>query len=234
LAEQTPKSAGHDQATTGAKSARKHKDKHASDNKPATLTGAASAPAPHANASDAKPAAAPAASQKPPVVAAPGTAPAPGQADGKTPGSGKLPEAGKPNDPKLGPRFASLRSDKVYLRVGPSADYPIQWVYIRKGLPVEILANFDIWRKIRDFDGTEGWVNQQLLSGHRSALVTGSVRDLRHDPKPEADIVARLEPGVVAQLAHCDPVWCELKVDGYRGWLKREEFWGLEPGEVVE
>jgi len=122
----------------------------------------------------------------------------------------------------------------VFLRVGPGPDYPVQWVYVRRGLPVEILAAYDVWRKIRDIDGAEGWVNQNLLSPHRFVLVIGTVRDLRQDPQPGSPVVAQLEPGVVAQLSHCDPAWCELKAGGYRGWAKREEIWGLEPGEVVE
>jgi hypothetical protein len=74
----------------------------------------------------------------------------------------------KPADAKAGPRFASLRAEKVFLRAGPGPDFPIQWVFVRRGLPVEILATFDIFRKIRDSDGTVGWVNQQMLTGRRS------------------------------------------------------------------
>jgi SH3-like domain-containing protein len=134
---------------------------------------------------------------------------------------------------KQTPHFAALRADKVALRSGPSTDYPIEWVFVRKNLPVEILTAFDIWRKIRDFEGTEGWVQQGLLTGRRSVLVTGTVRDLRSDPAPEAKIVARLQPGVIASLSRCDPGWCEVKIKGYRGWLKRDAIWGLEPGEAV-
>jgi SH3-like domain-containing protein len=130
--------------------------------------------------------------------------------------------------------FASLRSDKVNLRTGPSADFPIEWVFLRKGLPVEILAAFDTWRKIRDSDGTVGWVHQGMLSSRRSVLVTGTVRPLRQDPKPDAGVVAELEPGVVAHLTRCDPDWCEVKAHGYRGWLARDQIWGLETGEVVQ
>ncbi len=140
----------------------------------------------------------------------------------------------KPADAKFSPHFAALRADKVYLRTGPSADFPVQWVYVRKGLPVEVIAVFDIWRKIRDVDGAEGWVNQQLLTGRRSVLITGEIRDLRHDPQPDARIVARLEPGVIASVSRCDPAWCELRAGGYQGWLKREEVWGVSPGEVIE
>jgi SH3-like domain-containing protein len=168
---------------------------------------------------------------KTPVVT---TEPAPSPPVAAAPPPPPAVEAPKPPDPKQAIHFASLRAEKVNLRSGPSADFPIQWVYVRRGLPVEVVASFDIWRKIRDIDGTEGWVNQQMLTGHRSVLVSGAVRDLRHDPKSDAEIVAKLEVGVVAAISKCDPTWCEVKAGGYKGWLMREEVWGLEPGEVIE
>ena len=143
-------------------------------------------------------------------------------------------DAAKPGDAKAGPRFAALRAEKVYLRAGPGPDFPIQWVFVRRGLPVEILANFDIYRKIRDSEGTVGWVNQQMLSGRRSVLVAGEIRELHGDPNPTSDVVARLEPGVIAAVSKCDPAWCEVKAGGYKGWLKRSEVWGLEPDEVIQ
>ena len=142
-------------------------------------------------------------------------------------------DAAKP-DAKAGPRFAALRAEKVYLRAGPGPDFPIQWVFVRRGLPVEILANFDIYRKIRDSEGTVGWVNQQLLSNRRTVLVAGEIRELHGDPKEASDVVARLEPGVIASVSKCDPTWCEVKAGGYKGWLKRAEVWGLEPDEVIQ
>ena len=140
----------------------------------------------------------------------------------------------KPTDAKAGPRFASLRAEKVFLRAGPGPDFPIQWVFVRRGLPVEILATFDIFRKIRDSDGTVGWVNQQMLTGRRSVLVSGAIRDLHHDADPGSEVVAQLEPGVIAAVSKCDPAWCEVKAGGYKGWLKRDEVWGLEPDEVIQ
>lgn len=165
-----------------------------------------------------------------PPAAAPVVAPKPEEAK---PAPEKT-ESAKPVETKAAPHFASLRSEKVNMRSGPSGDFPIQWVFMRRGLPVEIVASFDIWRKVRDFDGTEGWVHQQMLTGRRNVMVTGAVRDLRRDPDPASGIVAQLEPGVIASVAHCDMAWCELKAGGYKGWLKREELWGLEPDEVIQ
>ncbi len=170
--------------------------------------------------------------KKPPVAAKP--TPPPPVAAAPVPPPAAAVEAPKPPDPKQAIHFASLRAEKVNLRSGPSADFPIQWVYVRRGLPVKVVASFDIWRKIRDSEGTEGWVNQQMLTGHRSVLVSGAVRDLRHDPKPDAGVVAKLEVGVVAAISKCDPTWCEVKAGGYKGWLMRDEVWGVDPGEIIE
>ncbi len=171
--------------------------------------------------------------KKPVAAAKPAPAPPVAALPVPVPETPAVPTANAP-DPKQAVHFASLRAEKVNLRSGPSADFPIQWVYQRRGLPVEVVASFDIWRKIRDSEGTEGWVNQQMLNGHRSVLVAGNIRDLRHDPKSDANIVAKLEAGVVAAISKCDPVWCEVKAGGYKGWLMRTEVWGLEPGEVIE
>lgn len=132
------------------------------------------------------------------------------------------------------PRFVSLRSDEVNVRTGPGSGYPIEWVFTRRGLPVEVVAEFDVWRRIRDIDGTEGWVHRSLLRGARSILVTGSMRDLHEDPSVGSTILARLEPGVIGTLKHCQPDWCEIQVAGYEGWMKRDEFWGVYPDETIE
>jgi SH3-like domain-containing protein len=133
------------------------------------------------------------------------------------------------------PRFAALRSDDVYLRVGPGQRYPIEWVYKRHDLPVEIQREFDVWRLVSDSDGVKGWVHQATLVGRRTAVVQGAERPLRGSPNDTASPVAMLKPGVVARILHCDAnsEWCQLQVQGYRGYLKRTEFWGTYPGEAV-
>jgi len=132
------------------------------------------------------------------------------------------------------PRFASLRSNEVNLRTGPGTNYPVDWVLTRRAMPVEVLAEFDIWRKIRDWQGTVGWVHQSMLTGNRTALILASPRLLRGEPGGGARPVAKLEPGVIAKLLECNGDWCRLEANGYRGWLKRDEFFGVFPNETVK
>jgi SH3-like domain-containing protein len=132
------------------------------------------------------------------------------------------------------PRFVSLRSDKVNVRSGPDISYPIEWVLERKGMPVEIVQEKNNWRKVRDIQGTEGWVNQALLSSRRSIIVTGVVRTLRREAQDAAPAIARAEPDVIGQLLQCEGNWCRVEVNGLRGWLKRTEFWGVYPNEMIE
>ncbi len=132
------------------------------------------------------------------------------------------------------PRYVSLRSDEVNLRTGPGVRYPVEWVLQRRHMPVEILAEFENWRKIRDWQGTEGWVHQSMLSGRRYAIATGEVRTVRRQPEANAPAVARLEPGVVVQLMECKDQWCRVDANGFKGWLMRSEFWGVYPNEAVK
>ncbi len=131
------------------------------------------------------------------------------------------------------PRFVSLRAPEVNLRTGPGVRYPIDWVYRRQGLPVEVIDEFETWRRIRDHEGTMGWVHQSMLDGRRSVLILDELRALRRAPEPEATMVARLEPGVVARLDRCVALWCRITVEGLSGWLRREAFYGLYSGEEV-
>jgi SH3-like domain-containing protein len=132
------------------------------------------------------------------------------------------------------PRFVSLRSAEVNLRTGPGLGYPIEWVYRRRQMPVEVIAEFDAWRKIRDWQGTVGWVHGSMLAGERTALVLGEERSLREDPEPTAPAVARLAPGVIGRLERCLDAWCRIEAGGFEGWLLRREFFGAYPDEAIE
>lgn len=132
------------------------------------------------------------------------------------------------------PRFASLRSGEVNLRAGPGARYPVEWVFLYKNMPVEVVAEFEAWRKIRDYQGTEGWVHQSMLSGKRSIIVTGNDRAIYEEPAPNARLIARLEQKVVARVMRCREDWCRIEVAGLRGWISRDNIWGVYEGEKVD
>ena len=132
------------------------------------------------------------------------------------------------------PRFASLRSDEVNLRAGPGKQYPVDWVFTRRALPVEITADYGQWRKIRDIDGSEGWAHQSLLSARRRVIISGEIRTLLRAPEPGAAPVARAEPGVIARLLACRGVWCRVEIERYTGWLERRHVWGVYADEVIE
>jgi SH3-like domain-containing protein len=148
----------------------------------------------------------------------------------------KLPEPEKPEGaPARLPRFVSLRSDDVNMRAGPGTRYPIEWVYKRRDLPVEIEREFDVWRWVRDPEGIQGWVHQATLIGRRNFIVQKADATLRSDPADSAAAVAILKPGVIGRIRACDAKseWCSVQTGSYRGYLRRTQFWGLLPGEAI-
>ncbi|MBU6235183.1 MAG: SH3 domain-containing protein [Alphaproteobacteria bacterium] len=133
------------------------------------------------------------------------------------------------------PRFVSLRSDTVYVRAGPGMRFPVKWVYQRRSYPLQVVQEFDTWRKIRDSDGDEGWVHQSLLSGNRHVLVAGQIPvTIYKKPESDARPVAQIEPGVVAKLNECEDDWCDVSVSGYEGWLLKSTLWGVYEHEESE
>ncbi len=135
-------------------------------------------------------------------------------------------------EPKL-PRFVSLRSDDINLRIGPGQTYPIEWVLTRKDMPVEIVKQFQNWRMVRLWQNNNGWILDRMVTGERHVIVDGAVRTLYRRPDAGSEIVARAEPGVVAKLLECQGDWCRISAGGYRGWLQRRDVWGVLPGETV-
>ncbi|MBN33565.1 MAG: hypothetical protein CMM46_02080 [Rhodospirillaceae bacterium] len=126
------------------------------------------------------------------------------------------------------PRFVSLKADEVYMRAGPGTNYPVNWSYLRKGLPVEILKEYEDWRYVRDIDGAEGWIHRIMLSGSRSVIITGpSIRTGYDSPDLGADAVFRAEPGVQASFISCDVAWCRVEIDGVKGWMPMTDLWGV-------
>ncbi len=132
------------------------------------------------------------------------------------------------------PRFVSLDADKVNLRTGPGQRYPIDWVLTRRDMPVEIIAQFENWRRIREWDGTTGWVQQNLLTGKRHAVVAkGEIRPIHRNPDPTSGLVARAEPGVIGRLTECRAAWCKIETQSISGWMRRADLWGVYADEKV-
>ena len=143
--------------------------------------------------------------------------------------------------PKSGlplPRFVSLKPDKVNVRGGPTRDHEVTFVYTRAGMPVEIIAESDNWRRIRDWEGAEGWVYHSMLSGRRTAVVTvkdkGQLVPLRSKADTGADVVAQVQSGVLANVKRCTGTWCHITGTGFDGWVVQEHLWGVYPNEKVE
>lgn len=138
------------------------------------------------------------------------------------------------------PRMVTLKDNEVNVRRGPGLDYPVKYIYLRAGYPVEITAEFGHWRRIRDIDGDEGWVYKNLLDGARAVIVTevekGSraPRPIFAEPHPGAKIIALLEPGVIARYDLCRFEWCRIEADGLEGWIARSGIWGQYAWESVD
>ena len=136
------------------------------------------------------------------------------------------------------PRYVSLKSDHVNVRAGPTKDNDVAWVYTRSGLPVEITAEFENWRRVRDSEGAEGWVYHSLLSGRRTAVITMKTKDelapLYESADETSSIAARLQAGVVAQVKRCTAGWCRVTGNGFDGWIEQDRLWGVYPNEKVE
>ena len=133
------------------------------------------------------------------------------------------------------PRFVSLRADKVYARTGPGTRYPIRWVYQKQNLPVEVVLEYDTWRKIKDIDGDEGWVHQSLLSGARTGIVRAETDlALYRKPDPESRILAYAAPEAVVGIEECGPQWCLIDAEGYKGWADKRSLWGVYADEVFD
>jgi SH3-like domain-containing protein len=135
------------------------------------------------------------------------------------------------------PRYVSLKSDHVNVRAGPTKDNDVAWVYTRSGLPVEITAEYENWRRVRDSEGAEGWVYHSLLSGRRTAVVTMKNKDdlasLYESADKTSGVTARLQVGVVAQVKKCNSSWCHVYGSGFDGWIEQQRLWGVYADEQV-
>lgn len=130
------------------------------------------------------------------------------------------------------PRYVSLKASKANVRRGPSLTHRIDWVFMRRSMPLQITAEHGHWRRVQDIDGAGGWVHYSLLSGVRTVIVEEDMMPIITHPKADAQEVALLELGVVARLGECGPEWCRLTSGGYKGWASKTHLWGVKLEEL--
>jgi SH3-like domain-containing protein len=130
------------------------------------------------------------------------------------------------------PYWGSISAGQARMRTGPGRQFPASWLYQRAGLPVKVIETYPNWRKVEDPDGTQGWIQSNLLSEGRTGMVLGETRQLRESPNPSARIIWRAEPGVVGKLSECKKGWCKLDVRGRMGYIEAPQLWGVDPAEV--
>jgi SH3-like domain-containing protein len=130
------------------------------------------------------------------------------------------------------PRYVSLKASEGNVRRGPSLTHRIDWIYKRRGMPLEITAEHGHWRRVRDNEGAGGWVHYSLLSGVRTVVVQRDMMALHTRPDATSPTEARLGYGVIARLGECLPEWCRLSAGGYRGWAPKPDLWGVRADEL--
>ena len=132
------------------------------------------------------------------------------------------------------PRFVSLKGVKANVRRGPSQSHRIDWVLMHRGTPLQITAEFEHWRRVRDQDNVGGWIHYSLLSGHRTIVIQGQRIPLHAEPSQASRTIALAEKGVIASVGACLPEWCEIETDGFEGWVVKSEIWGVGQAEIRE
>jgi SH3-like domain-containing protein len=131
------------------------------------------------------------------------------------------------------PYWASLKAEKARMRTGPGRNYPSNWLYQRRTLPVKVVDVYGEWRKVEDPDGAQGWMLVNLLGDNRTAMVRGGITELRAGPQLSASINWRAAPGVIGRISKCASGWCWFDVDGKAGYVEQSHIWGVDPEETL-
>lgn len=132
------------------------------------------------------------------------------------------------------PRMVSVKAEGVNVRAGPGISYAIKWVLMRRHYPVEIIAEYQSWRKVRDWEGAEGWIFHSALASTRSVIIDDNNVVLRRLSSSSSPAVARPAAGVVGLVETCESLWCFVKIRSYQGWIERDNLWGLYPDEQLD
>lgn len=132
------------------------------------------------------------------------------------------------------PRFVSLRASEANVRTGPGMQYPKQWVLVKQNIPLEIISEYEDWRKIRDIQGDEGWIHKAMLSGKRTAIIRKNGANIYRNSDTESEIKAVLEKAVVVNVDSCSQKFCKIDISDIEGYILQTDLWGVYIGERVE
>ena len=132
------------------------------------------------------------------------------------------------------PRMVSVKAEGVNVRTGPGLNFAIKWVFNQRNMPVEIIADYENWRKVRDWEGGEGWIFYTALSSKRTVMVVAPDVIMRRLDDASSPAVARPMPGMVGHIDLCNPDWCFVDIRGYKGWIERDKLWGIYKNELFE
>ncbi len=132
------------------------------------------------------------------------------------------------------PRYVSLKGNEGNARRGPGLTNRIDWVFTHAGMPLRVTAEHENWRRVEDAEGMGGWVHYALLSGVRTILVTAELAEFHARPDADSEVVFKAEAGVIGRILECAPDWCRISIEGEKGWAAKSQFWGSDPGEIVE
>ena len=132
------------------------------------------------------------------------------------------------------PRYVSLKVKEANARRGPSLSHKIDWIYKRQNMPLEIYAEYENWRRVRDFEGLGGWVHYTLLSGIRYVLIKNELLEIRLLPSSDAQVIAKIPQHNIATLDKCNKDWCRIIDDGYKGWVPKNGIWGVYENELKD
>lgn len=131
------------------------------------------------------------------------------------------------------PRFVSLKTSEGNARRGPATNHRVDWVFTRRDMPLRVTAEYEHWRRVEDADGAGGWMHYALLSGVRSVIIGTDMTPLHQHANTASPVQAYLEAGVIARIISCEVDWCQVGVDGLRGWAAKADMWGVDPAEVL-
>ena len=132
------------------------------------------------------------------------------------------------------PRFVSMKASEGRVRRGPGTNYRIEWIFKKRGIPLEIVAEYEHWRRVRIWDGVVGWMHYSLLSGVRTVFILEERVEMRVSPNEESPVRAIAMGGVIARLGKCKLDWCRISADGHSGWVLKSSFWGAYRHEIRE